>query len=89
VETKINVTTVSTLVISNAQKSDSGNYTCDPANAEPTSVTVHVLNGEKPEAIQHDAKTSSGITSTSTNQVRYCVVFVACLINHWCSCQIR
>lgn len=45
VVTKTHQTTESTLVITNAQQSDSGNYTCAPTNAEPTSVTVHVLNG--------------------------------------------
>lgn len=58
VNTVKGVTTVSTVVITNAQRSDSGNYSCKPTNAETTSVTVHVLNGEKPEAIQHDAETS-------------------------------
>lgn len=52
-------TTVSRLVISNAQPADSGNYTCAPSDADPTSVLVHVLNGEKPAAMQHGKVSSS------------------------------
>lgn len=52
-------TTVSRLVITNAQPSDSGNYTCAPSEADPTSVMVHVLNGEKPAAMQHGKASSS------------------------------
>ncbi|CAL1300946.1 unnamed protein product [Larinioides sclopetarius] len=48
-------TAVSKLFIKDVQPSDSGNYTCCPSNAEATSITVHVLNGEKPAAMQHDA----------------------------------
>lgn len=33
------------LLIRNAVASDSGNYTCIPAGAEPASIVVHVLNG--------------------------------------------
>ncbi|CAG2059444.1 unnamed protein product, partial [Timema podura] len=36
----------SSLVIAEAQKSDSGNYSCVPSNAKPASINVHVLNGE-------------------------------------------
>lgn len=38
--------TVSRLYIRKAVSLDSGNYTCDPANAEPVSISVHVVNGE-------------------------------------------
>ncbi|UYV80560.1 hypothetical protein LAZ67_19000669 [Cordylochernes scorpioides] len=37
-------TAISRIFIRNAHVSDSGNYTCCPSNAEPTSITVHVLN---------------------------------------------
>lgn len=36
----------SILTIQDAQKSDSGNYTCTPSNARPTSISVHILNGK-------------------------------------------
>ncbi|XP_055644563.1 zwei Ig domain protein zig-8-like isoform X2 [Toxorhynchites rutilus septentrionalis] len=45
-------TTTSFLLIQNARPSDSGQYTCNPSNAKSKSVTVHVLNGEFPAAMQ-------------------------------------
>lgn len=38
--------TVSSLVIHNARRDDSGNYTCSPSNLDSASVQLHVLNGE-------------------------------------------
>ncbi len=38
--------TTSYLLIQNADLPDSGKYSCDPSNAEVTSIRVHVLNGE-------------------------------------------
>lgn len=35
----------SRLVLTRATTEDSGNYTCAPANAEPASVSVYILNG--------------------------------------------
>ncbi|XP_022242975.1 zwei Ig domain protein zig-8-like [Limulus polyphemus] len=52
-------TALSSLNIINAKTSDSGNYTCCPSNADATSISVHVLNGEQLAAMQHDAETSS------------------------------
>lgn len=43
----------SRLLIANAQPHDSGNYSCVPSNAEPASIVVHVLNGERPTAMLH------------------------------------
>lgn len=34
----------SELLIEKAHRTDSGNYTCAPSNAQPASITVHVLN---------------------------------------------
>ncbi|KAG8201003.1 hypothetical protein JTE90_021465 [Oedothorax gibbosus] len=51
-------TAVSRLFIRNAQPGDSGNYTCCPSNADASSISVHVLNGEKRAAMQHDLNTS-------------------------------
>lgn len=52
-------TTVSRLLITDAQSTDSGNYTCSPSNADSAGINVHVLNGEKPAAMQH-GKLSAG-----------------------------
>ncbi|CAL8148887.1 unnamed protein product, partial [Orchesella dallaii] len=46
----INVThskTSSMLVIHNVQKTDSGNYTCVPSNAQPASIFVHIINDSR------------------------------------------
>jgi len=53
VETTKGDVTTSRLLITNAKPSDSGNYTCSPSNADSASIIVHVLNGEKPGALQH------------------------------------
>ncbi|XP_044006333.1 uncharacterized protein LOC122851273 isoform X2 [Aphidius gifuensis] len=45
-------TTTSFLLVQHAMPSDSGQYTCNPSNAQPKSITVHVLN-EYPAAMQH------------------------------------
>uniref|UniRef100_A0A0P5NKZ7 Defective proboscis extension response n=2 Tax=Daphnia magna TaxID=35525 RepID=A0A0P5NKZ7_9CRUS len=45
----------SRLLLARAAPRDSGNYTCVPGpGATPASVTVHVLNGEQPAAMQRD-----------------------------------
>ncbi|XP_073960994.1 uncharacterized protein [Choristoneura fumiferana] len=43
----------SELVIGKAEPRHAGNYTCVPANAKATSVTVHVVQSETPAAMQH------------------------------------
>ena len=37
--------TVTSLIISQADESDSGRYTCDPASSYPQSIQVHVTKG--------------------------------------------
>lgn len=51
--------TTSKLLVTRAELSDSGNYTCVPSNANPASVGVHVLNGEHPAAMQRPSNASS------------------------------
>ncbi|XP_047474387.1 zwei Ig domain protein zig-8-like [Penaeus chinensis] len=45
--------TTSSLLIQDARPADSGRYDCNPSNASPANLTVHVLNGEHPAAMQH------------------------------------
>ncbi|CAG2107982.1 unnamed protein product [Medioppia subpectinata] len=66
---------ISRLVIRSAKLHDSGNYTCAASNAQPTSLYVHVLQGEKrlSSRIQNDqpfnelnaSDTNSGTSFTS------------------------
>ncbi|XP_042145082.1 neurotrimin [Ixodes scapularis] len=74
--------TVSRLYIRKAVSLDSGNYTCDPANAEPVSISVHVVNGEKPAAMQHDGKPlSSSSSQTIATIFHWSVVhYVMCYV---------
>lgn len=53
----------SVLTVSEAEKTDSGNYTCVPSNAKPASINVHILNGEKPAAMQHGSRSSADRSS--------------------------
>ncbi|XP_050523171.1 protein sidekick-1-like isoform X2 [Daktulosphaira vitifoliae] len=45
--------TTSRLLVTKAGLADTGNYTCQPSNANTATVYVHVLNGEHPAAMQH------------------------------------
>lgn len=44
--TEKGVLTSSRLLVQKAIASDSGLYTCEPSNANPASVRVHILNGK-------------------------------------------
>ncbi|XP_043673404.1 neurotrimin-like [Vespula pensylvanica] len=57
---RIDHDTVSSLVIRNARREDSGNYTCSPSNLDSASVQLHVLNGEHPAAIQRGISSAPG-----------------------------
>ncbi|KAK5647434.1 hypothetical protein RI129_002326 [Pyrocoelia pectoralis] len=51
----------SELIIPRAEMKHAGNYSCVPSNARPANVTVHVLQSEKPAAMQHDSKGGSAV----------------------------
>ncbi|XP_065333811.1 lachesin-like isoform X1 [Cloeon dipterum] len=72
-------TTTSFLLIQRAKSSDSGKYTCNPSNAQPKSIMVHVLNGEDsprefPAAMQH------GGQAHHRSSRLYCLIFCVCLL---------
>ncbi|XP_037959151.1 probable serine/threonine-protein kinase roco9, partial [Teleopsis dalmanni] len=46
-------TSISKLTIQEVYLHHAGNYTCAPSNARSASISVHVLRGEKPAAMQH------------------------------------
>ncbi|XP_069157550.1 zwei Ig domain protein zig-8 isoform X2 [Procambarus clarkii] len=68
--------TTSSLLIQKAQLSDSGRYDCNPSNAAPANVTVHVLN-EHPAAMQHGGQGT--YTSSSLRNILTLLVLLACL----------
>ncbi|XP_017487192.1 PREDICTED: tyrosine-protein phosphatase Lar-like [Rhagoletis zephyria] len=65
-------TTTSFLLIKTARPSDSGHYQCNPSNAKPKSVTVHVLNGEFPAAMQR-----AGLVHHRMSQGHYLLVYLS------------
>ncbi|GLH02288.1 Muscle M-line assembly protein unc-89 [Gryllus bimaculatus] len=67
-------TTTSFLLIQKAKPSDSGRYQCNPSNAQSKSITVHVLNGEYPAAMQH------GGQAHHRSSHLYCLIFCVCLL---------
>ncbi|XP_040154537.1 zwei Ig domain protein zig-8-like isoform X2 [Anopheles arabiensis] len=54
--TEKGILTTSRLLVQKAIASDSGLYTCEPSNANPASVRVHILN-EHPAAMHHGIST--------------------------------
>ncbi|XP_076659440.1 zwei Ig domain protein zig-8 [Halictus rubicundus] len=68
-------TTTSWLLIQTAQPSDSGEYRCKPSNANTASIKVHVLNGERPEAMQ--TGTAGPILSSSCLVVSLIILYIS------------
>ncbi|EEC15969.1 conserved hypothetical protein [Ixodes scapularis] len=59
-------TTLSRLQVPDAATEDSGNYSCIPSYADPANITVHVLSGEKPAAMQHGSQGNPSERSQSS-----------------------
>ncbi|XP_045524973.1 zwei Ig domain protein zig-8-like isoform X1 [Pieris brassicae] len=62
VVTEKGAATTSYLLVQDAAPADSGRYSCAPSNADLASVRVHVLNGERPAAMQTG---SAGLSDSS------------------------
>ncbi|XP_064089129.1 zwei Ig domain protein zig-8-like [Macrobrachium nipponense] len=69
-------TTTSYLLIQAARVSDSGVYTCAPSNINATRVTVHVLNGEFPAAMQTNGSVVIGRAAGGTSGPAVVVLLV-------------
>ncbi|CRL04889.1 CLUMA_CG017940, isoform A [Clunio marinus] len=67
----------SRLKILNARLSDSGNYSCVPTMGESSSVMVHVINGEHPQAMQ---KSDSFKTQCMNEYITIVVALLATLV---------
>ncbi|KPI99656.1 Kin of IRRE-like protein 1 [Papilio xuthus] len=64
----------SRLLVARATTKDSGNYTCVPSNSDTASVMVHVVNSERPQAMQ------SGVSSTPASCVPS-ILLISAVIN--------
>ncbi|XP_046655432.1 uncharacterized protein LOC124349012 isoform X1 [Daphnia pulicaria] len=58
---KTNPVTSTSLLLRQVRLSDSGKYSCTPSNADPASVTLHVLQGERPAAMQSNGASPCSI----------------------------
>lgn len=68
---------VSRLYIANANRHDSGNYTCALGDFAKATVAVHVLNGENPAAMQH-----AGGVRWAPITAMICLTYIICLYNN-------
>ncbi|CAL8069202.1 unnamed protein product [Orchesella dallaii] len=76
---KTDAGTTSKLVITRANTSDSGNYTCVPSNAYQASVWVHVLNGEHSAPMQH-GEHGYAPTFSSSIVLTVVILFIHCVM---------
>jgi len=58
---------ISTVTIRNPTPAHSGKYTCRPANLEPAFVNLHVIQEEKPAAMQHESPSLQSSASSSNS----------------------
>ncbi|XP_026463170.1 uncharacterized protein LOC113365840 isoform X2 [Ctenocephalides felis] len=72
-------TTTSFLLIQQARPADSGQYQCNPSNAQSRSVTVHVLNGEYPAAMQRGGQPHRELSP----RLRLLLLCTLCLLSCW------
>ncbi|XP_045510833.1 zwei Ig domain protein zig-8-like isoform X2 [Colias croceus] len=75
VVTEKGAATTSYLLVQDAAPSDSGRYSCAPSNAELASVRVHVLNGERPAAMQ------TGSAGLSNSSCAIALLLAACVLH--------
>jgi len=60
---------ISTLIIKSASLSDSGNYTCAPANALPDSLILNVIKGENQAGLQEISNSARRIGGLETASI--------------------
>ncbi|XP_028030661.1 uncharacterized protein LOC114243387 [Bombyx mandarina] len=72
----------SELVIGKAEPRHAGNYTCVPANAKATSVTVHVVQSETPAAMQHGNNSSASLANVYSLTKLLINIFYLSIILH-------
>ncbi|CAL8126027.1 unnamed protein product [Orchesella dallaii] len=70
-------TTTSYLLIQQAKPTDSGRYSCNPSNAVPHSIVVHVLNGELPAAMHTGGQTTVDVSLPLTILLDVIAIFIA------------
>ncbi|KAJ8923842.1 hypothetical protein NQ315_010424 [Exocentrus adspersus] len=70
--------TTSFLLIQHADISDSGKYSCSPSNADVASVRVHVLNGERPAAMQTGSAALSNSSLNILGLIIISYIYTAC-----------
>ncbi|XP_013140366.1 PREDICTED: protein amalgam-like [Papilio polytes] len=73
----------SRLLVARATTKDSGNYTCVPSNSDTASIMVHVVNSERPQAMQ------SGSSSTSASLLTIIIITIVVKNNRFLSILIQ
>ncbi|XP_055624488.1 zwei Ig domain protein zig-8-like isoform X1 [Toxorhynchites rutilus septentrionalis] len=71
----------SRLKIRRAVQSDTGNYTCVPTMAKSSSVYAHVISGEHPAAMQHNAAPRSVLSSQTSILLFYVTLLVHIVVS--------